>query len=63
MTEKELDLIRQGQIALRYCEDGLPEGMHEPMFERMRFCSAVCKGYMRLYNSEKIRHKLERSRR
>ena len=58
MTEKELDLIRQGLIPIRFV-DGLPEAIKEPFFERMRFLCAVAKGYMTLYRKVQIRKKLE----
>lgn len=63
MTEKELDLIRQGKLGIRFGADGQPEGAHEPMFERMRFLSAVCKGYMVLYQRAKIHEKCQGVRR
>lgn len=63
MTEKQLDSIREGKIPIQFGADGLPIAAHEPIFELMRFISALAKGYMRLYNSEKIRERLDRARR
>ena len=57
MTEKELDLIREGNNPIRYGEDGLPEAFHEPIFERMRFFLAVCKGYNKLHTKMKLYRK------
>lgn len=63
MTEKELDLIREGKIPVRFGNDGLPVAAHEPIFELMRFVSALAKGYMRLYNFKKIFEKAQVARR
>lgn len=62
MSEKELDLIRQGKLAIRFGEDGQPLAAHEPIFERMRFLSAVCKGYMVLYQRMKIHERCQGGR-
>ena len=63
MSEKELDLIRQGKLAIRFGDDGLPEAAHEPMFERMRFLSALARGYMVLYQRCKIHEKCQGAKR
>lgn len=63
MSEKELDLIREGKIPIRFGDDGLPLAAHEPIFERMRFLSSLAKGYMRLYNFKKIYEKSQGVRR
>jgi hypothetical protein len=60
MTEKELDLLREGRIAIRFGDDGQPVGMYEPLFEMRRFVSALARGYMRLYQSEKIRGRCQK---
>lgn len=63
MTEKELDMIRQGKISIRFGDDGLPAAAHEPIFELMRFLSALAKGYMTLYQRCKIHDKCQEGRR
>lgn len=63
MSEKELDLIREGKIPIRFGADGLPEAAHEPIYELMRFISALAKGYMRLFNAKKIYEKTQGVRR
>lgn len=63
MSEKELDQIREGKIHIRFGDDGLPVAAHEPIFELMRFVSALARGYMRLYNFKKIFEKAQEVRR
>lgn len=63
MTEYQLDQIREGKIPIQFGDDGLPIGAHEPIFELMRFVSALARGYMRLYNNKKNRDRMERARR
>lgn len=63
MNEMQLDLIRQGKCPIQFGEDGKPLAAHYPIFELMRFLSALADGYMRLYNAKLIREKAERARR
>lgn len=63
MNEMQLDLIRQGKCPIQFDADGKPLAAHYPIFELMRFLSALADGYMRLYNSKILREKMERSRR
>ena len=53
ITEHLLDRIRQGKAPIRFGDDGLPLAMHENEFTQKRFLSAVCRGYMELYESKK----------
>lgn len=57
MTERQLDLIREGKIPIQFDSDGKPLAVHEPIFELMQFISALADGYMRLYNRDQIRLK------
>lgn len=60
MSEKELDLIRQGKLAIRFGDDGQPLAAHEPiLLDRMRFLSAVCRGYMVLNQRMKIHERCQ----
>lgn len=63
MSEKQLDLIRQGKCPIQFDSDGKPLASHYPIFELMRFLSALAEGYMRLYNAKMIREKADRARR
>lgn len=63
MNEKQLDLIRQGKCPIQFDADGAPIAAHEPIYELMRFLSALANGYMRLYNSKLIREKADLARR
>jgi hypothetical protein len=63
MNEMQLDLIRQGKCPIQFDADGKPLAAHYPIFELMRFLSALADGYMRLYNSKLLREKMERARR
>lgn len=63
MNEMQLDLIRQGKCPIQFGADGKPLAAHYPIFELMRFLSALADGYMRLYNAKLIREKAERARR
>jgi hypothetical protein len=63
MNEMQLDLIRQGKCPIQFDAEGKPLAAHYPIFELMRFLSALADGYMRLYNSKLLREKMERARR
>jgi hypothetical protein len=63
MNETQLDLIRQGKCPIQFDAEGKPLAAHYPIFELMRFLSALADGYMRLYNSKLLREKMERARR
>lgn len=62
MNEKQLDLIRQGKCSIQFDAEGKPLAAHYPIFELMRFLSALANGYMRLYNSKLIREKADLAR-
>lgn len=63
MNEMQLDLIRQGKCQIQFDTDGAPIAAYEPIYELMRFLSALADGYMRLYNSKILREKMELARR
>lgn len=63
MNEMQLNLIRQGKCPIQFDADRKPLAAHYPIFELMRFLSALSDGYMRLYNAKLIREKAERARR